>query len=78
MYILRTLLFLVYFYSFSWLSVEGSKCLEDNTTPIIGILTQEVSKLISRKYPDEQYTSYLAASYVKFVESAGGRVVPIW
>ncbi|TMW42006.1 hypothetical protein DOY81_012914, partial [Sarcophaga bullata] len=50
----------------------------ENPTPIVGILTQEVSRLILRKYPNKSYTSYIAASYVKFVEGAGGRVVPIW
>ena len=50
----------------------------ENPTPIVGILTQEVSQLILRKYPNKSYTSYIAASYVKFVEGAGGRVVPIW
>lgn len=50
----------------------------ENTTPIIGVLTQEVSRLILREYPQRHFTSYIAASYVKFVEGAGGRVVPIW
>ncbi|EDV95716.1 gamma-glutamyl hydrolase [Drosophila grimshawi] len=46
-------------------------------SPIIGVLAQEL-------YPDSltvthfNGTSYIAASYVKFVEGAGGRVVPIW
>ncbi|XP_065360981.1 gamma-glutamyl hydrolase A [Calliphora vicina] len=50
----------------------------ENPTPIVGVLTQEVSQLILRKYPNNSYTSYIAASYVKYVEGAGGRVVPIW
>ncbi|XP_023297410.2 gamma-glutamyl hydrolase [Lucilia cuprina] len=50
----------------------------ENPTPIVGVLTQEVSQLILRKYPNNNYTSYIAASYVKYVEGAGGRVVPIW
>ncbi|XP_060925999.1 gamma-glutamyl hydrolase-like [Limanda limanda] len=44
-----------------------------NSRPIIGILAQE-----SRK--DEQATrgfSYIAASYVKYLEAAGARVVPV-
>jgi len=50
---------------------------DGTVSPIIGILAQEV-------YPDSKVaitynaTSYIAASYVKFVEGAGGRVVPIW
>ncbi|XP_036337807.1 gamma-glutamyl hydrolase-like isoform X2 [Rhagoletis pomonella] len=50
----------------------------ENTRPIIGILTQEVSNFVLRHYPEKDYKSYIAASYVKFVEGAGGRVVPIW
>ncbi|KAM8710946.1 hypothetical protein ACLKA7_017561 [Drosophila subpalustris] len=50
---------------------------DGTVSPIIGILAQEV-------YPNSLHaieynaTSYIAASYVKFVEGAGGRVVPIW
>ncbi|XP_019383268.1 PREDICTED: gamma-glutamyl hydrolase [Gavialis gangeticus] len=43
-----------------------------NERPIIGILTQECPPSFL-KYG----SSYLAASYVKFIESAGARVVPI-
>ncbi|KAI8120162.1 Gamma-glutamyl hydrolase [Lucilia cuprina] len=43
----------------------------ENPTPIVGVLTQEVSQLILRKYPNNNYTSYIAASYVKYVEGAG-------
>ncbi|XP_062128219.1 gamma-glutamyl hydrolase-like [Drosophila sulfurigaster albostrigata] len=48
-----------------------------SVSPIIGVLAQEL-------YPDSltattyNATSYIAASYVKFIEGAGGRVVPIW
>lgn len=48
-----------------------------NNEPIIGVLSQEVSWHLNRKWPG-MYTSYIAASYVKFVEGAGGRAVPIW
>ncbi|XP_064542984.1 gamma-glutamyl hydrolase [Drosophila montana] len=45
-------------------------------SPIIGVLAQEIYQdgLISKHF---NATSYIAASYVKFVEGAGGRVVPI-
>ncbi|KAH8295751.1 hypothetical protein KR018_006802 [Drosophila ironensis] len=48
------------------------------STPIIGVLTQEVytDGLISRHF--ENKTSYIAASYVKYLEGAGAQVVPIW
>lgn len=42
-----------------------------------GILTQEIDYNLNKKYPN-QYHSYIAASYVKFVEGAGARPVPIW
>ena len=48
------------------------------SAPIVGVLSQEVSNLVKRNYPDRTFSSYIAASYVKFVEGAGGRVVPIW
>ncbi|XP_026486942.1 gamma-glutamyl hydrolase A-like isoform X1 [Vanessa tameamea] len=48
-----------------------------NDRPIIGVLSQEQSFYLHSKYPDENYTSYIASSYVKDIESAGARVVPI-
>lgn len=48
-----------------------------NERPIIGILTQEIDP--NRQfYKGEDFQSYIAASYVKFIESGGARVVPIW
>ena len=44
-------------------------------TPIIGIAMQELSPALQEAYP--AYCSYIAASYVKAVESSGARVVPI-
>jgi gamma-glutamyl hydrolase len=46
-----------------------------NDNVVIGIFTQP-SDSDYVDYPASQY-SYLAASYVKFVEMAGARVVPI-
>jgi gamma-glutamyl hydrolase len=48
-----------------------------NDEPIIGVLSQEISYYLEGKYPG-QFSSYIAASYVKFVEGGGARVVPIW
>ncbi|KAM5172480.1 gamma-glutamyl hydrolase-like [Mantella aurantiaca] len=45
----------------------------NNERPIIGIITQEVSDEIFFQYGK----TYIADSYVKFLESAGCRVVPI-
>ncbi|XP_043281459.1 chitobiosyldiphosphodolichol beta-mannosyltransferase-like [Venturia canescens] len=55
----------------NWTSVDI------NNRPIIGILSQEISHKLDQVYPND-YDSYIAASYVKFVEGAGARVVPIW
>ncbi|KAN0019601.1 hypothetical protein ACTFIU_002818 [Dictyostelium citrinum] len=45
-----------------------------NNTPVIGILTQPIPRSINDKHGD----NYLMASYVKYIESAGARVVPIF
>lgn len=46
-------------------------------TPIVGILAQEIAWHLDRHWPGV-YDSYIAASYVKFVEGGGARPVPIW
>ncbi|XP_076762197.1 gamma-glutamyl hydrolase-like [Xylocopa sonorina] len=51
---------------------------QPNNRPIIGILTQEISASLKKQVYPEIYDSYIAASYVKFIEGAGARVVPIW
>lgn len=51
-----------------------------NLRPIIGILAQELSPALTKCLSDlmlSQYHSYIAASYVKYIEAAGARVVPI-
>lgn len=50
----------------------ASVCVALNNRPIVGILTQPTSGGL-RKYG----SSYIAASYVKFIESGGGRAVPV-
>lgn len=45
--------------------------------PIIGILAQEIV-WPANKHWQNIYESYIAASYVKFVEGGGARPVPIW
>jgi len=44
--------------------------------PVIGIFAQP-SEDIEEFYPTEKGYSYMPASYVKWVESAGGRAVPL-
>jgi gamma-glutamyl hydrolase len=46
-----------------------------NNRPIVGILTQPLNTEIGNS--SKTNITYIAASYVKFVESAGARVVPI-
>jgi len=51
---------------------------EMNDRPIIGVLSQEMSRSLIPLLPDDgNYTSYIAASYVKYVEAAGARVAPV-
>jgi len=46
--------------------------------PIIGILSQGISSSLDDMLPDgHNFTTYIAASYVKWVEAAGARAVPI-
>lgn len=54
-----------------------SKSVEGHLRPIVGILTQQVPKQLRESYPDKKDGSYIAASYVKFVEGGGASVVPI-
>ncbi|XP_056630052.1 gamma-glutamyl hydrolase-like isoform X1 [Diorhabda sublineata] len=46
-------------------------------TPIVGILSQE-TYIVSKYLHNDLYDSFIAASYVKFLESAGARVIPVW
>jgi len=49
-----------------------------NNRPIIGIVSQEISYALDDLLPPgHNYTSHIAASYVKWLEAAGARVVPI-
>jgi hypothetical protein len=54
-----------------------------NSQPLVGILSQpgdgmnHETKLTSSIFFTENTTSYIAASYVKFVESGGARAVPL-
>lgn len=56
------------------LSVKFVKAQNDHATindyPIIGVVAQETH--------NPEIFSYIAASYVKFIEGGGARVVPIW
>ncbi|XP_008214312.2 chitobiosyldiphosphodolichol beta-mannosyltransferase isoform X2 [Nasonia vitripennis] len=62
---------------FQQLRWHAKKNVVVNERPIIGILSQEISYKLNEVYPG-MYDSYIAASYVKYIESAGARVVPIW
>ncbi len=45
-----------------------------NARPIIAVLSQELPKSLQGLY---NHTSYIGAAYVKHIESAGARVVPV-
>ncbi|XP_069552650.1 gamma-glutamyl hydrolase [Brachyistius frenatus] len=65
----RTIFPLFLFISFSCLASNSSA--KRNDKPIIGVLTQEYY------LPTPNPTAFILASYVKFLECAGARVVPI-
>uniref|UniRef100_A0A7G3ACW2 folate gamma-glutamyl hydrolase n=1 Tax=Lutzomyia longipalpis TaxID=7200 RepID=A0A7G3ACW2_LUTLO len=72
LFLLATLLGII------WQSTEAAVVATvENENPIIGILAQEMSYSLENRYPG-MYKSFIAASYVKFVEGGGARVVPIW
>lgn len=48
-----------------------------NDKPLIGILTQPLDNVMKNNPKTKGYTSEMVASYVQFIESAGGRVVPL-
>lgn len=43
--------------------------------PIVGVVSLELTGILKTKFP--LHDAYIAASYVKAIESSGGRVVPI-
>lgn len=55
---------------------ECINIVNSNSSPVIGILTQNIYGKLESFYPD--YKTVIVASYVKFIEGAGARVVPIW
>ena len=61
--------------------IIGKVCPSKNANDIFqtaGVLTQELDSMLSSKLPPgHNYTSYLAASYVQWVQSGGARVVPV-
>jgi hypothetical protein len=60
-------------------SIDAS-CSVPTPCPVIGVMCQLKTGPDWVSYevaPDGTMTEFLAASYVKYVESAGGRVVPI-
>ncbi|XP_072234829.1 gamma-glutamyl hydrolase [Leuresthes tenuis] len=65
----RKMLFLMLFIFPSVLPLYLSA--DRNDRPVIGVLAQEVYA------PKPNQTAYIAASYVKFLEAAGARVVPV-
>ncbi|CAG0889680.1 unnamed protein product [Cyprideis torosa] len=54
-----------------------SNAAEENLRPVIGILAQEIPGSLEDMEEAINKTSYIAASYVKYLEAAGARVVPV-
>jgi len=49
-----------------------------NNRPIIGILSQTIHSELAGMLPEgNNYTTYIASSYIKWVEAAGARAVPV-
>merc|ERR1719495_402752 len=48
-----------------------------NSRPIVAVLSQELSRSLKAAYGEYNYSSYIGAAYVKYVEMAGARVVPV-
>jgi len=44
--------------------------------PNVGVLCIDMASKLGEIYPDQH--SYIPASYVKYLQSAGALVVPIW
>jgi len=58
---------------------QYSNGIDTNEQPVIGILSQPLDSDFDGDSRFDGYDSYLMAAYVKFVEAAGARVVPlIW
>ncbi|XP_064093335.1 gamma-glutamyl hydrolase-like [Macrobrachium nipponense] len=62
---------------FGALAANALPTVDYNFRPIIGVLSQEPSESLLDLLEDKNYTSYIAASYVKYIEGSGARVVPI-
>ncbi|XP_077456758.1 gamma-glutamyl hydrolase [Stigmatopora argus] len=59
--------------SFHQSDLIWSKQYIENNRPVVGILTQIVTDEVRKQYG----STYIPASYVKYIESAGSRVMPI-
>lgn len=51
--------------------------IDKNMEPVIGIMTQTLEDYMKEDPRFEQYDSYIMSAYVKYIQSAGARVVPI-
>lgn len=68
---------------YTQLSAQSAKTVADdpyydqNKQPMIGIVTQTLPDELKNDPRFEGKTSYIAQSYVRFLESAGARVMPM-
>ncbi|XP_075163458.1 lethal (3) 72Dr [Haematobia irritans] len=56
---------------------ESSHGYGDKFVPVIGILCMDIAQALQQMFGNENH-SYLAVSYVKYLETAGAKVIPIW
>lgn len=68
---MKFFIFFLSIYHFAPLSIAHDRV-------IVGVLTIEISKAFEIMYDGQGFTSYLPASYVKWVEQGGARTVPIY
>ncbi|XP_063827781.1 gamma-glutamyl hydrolase-like [Ostrinia nubilalis] len=60
------------------LHCEGAALPHDQASrPVVGILAQEQPLYLRNRFSEENYTSFIAASYVKNLQFSGANVIPI-
>ena len=57
-------------------STSNAMPFDNNTAPVIGIVTQPLSAILKSDPRFKGKTTYIMEAYMTFMESAGARVVP--
>ncbi|XP_055340725.1 gamma-glutamyl hydrolase-like [Paramacrobiotus metropolitanus] len=58
-------------------TTTGSSVPVPTSGPIIGVLAEEITSESMQKFATSNTSSFITASYIKWIESGGGRAVPI-